>query len=180
MEETGHVYSLDMSIINPKIVMDKYITGTGASLAQNGVDIAISKLYLVSDVCPSRVNDSTRRFPNRTEVLPIEGEFIVYPGKWYEWTSEVHISVPKDVAGVMVARSSLLRVGIFVTSGLWDSGFSGTLGGFLQVNASIVALGCKERVGQLIMMEAPSYQLYSGIYQGTDSTLDTMKSSNSS
>lgn len=161
-----------MSIINPKVVLDKYLKGAPEHLiAQNGIDLPMAKLYRLDHTTTGQVNGKVRKFPKRLEMIPIDGEYILYPG-FYEFTTDIEVSIPTQAAGLIIPRSSLLRNGIFVTSGVWDSGFSGKLSGFLNNTTCLVALGVHERVGQFLMFSAEAHQLYNGFYQNTGSTLE--------
>lgn len=165
-----------MSIVNPRTFAEKYVTGFDMkNLAQVGLDLPISELYLVDNTSPSRVNDKVRKFATRIRVDPLDGEYILHAGRYYEWVSSVRVSMPENLAGVILARSSMLRAGIFVTAGVFDPGYTGNAGGFLSVQNGIVAIGEHERVAQFLPVEASSCQLYQGVYQGSASTLDMQK-----
>lgn len=160
-------------IINPREFAEKCTEGFDlVNLAQVGLDIPISELYLVDNTSPSRVNNKDRKFAKRTKVEPIEGEYILYPGRYYEWVSAVKVKMPENIAGIVVARSSMLRSGVFVTAGVFDPGYQGNIGGFLIPQCGIVAIGQNERVAQFLPVQASSCQMYNGIYQGSASTLD--------
>lgn len=162
-----------MSAINPKDFAEKYLTNFNLKdLAQVGADIRLSKLWLVSTSGISKVSGSDRQFAERNLIEPVDGEYHLHPGRFYEWVSDVRIKVPANAAGIIIARSSMLRAGVFVTSGVWDPSYEGTLGGFMSVQGGPVALAADERVGQLVMFEASACNQYSGAYMGSASTVD--------
>lgn len=165
-----------MGVLNPREFAEKYLTDFDLKdLAQVGADIRISKLWMVANSGfegISRVKGDSRKFAQRILIEPSDGEYILTPGRFYEWTSDTQIHVPENAAGIIVARSSMLRAGLFVTSGLWDPGYKGSLGGFISVQSGAVVLAQDERVGQLIMLDAASCQQYNGYFQGSASTLD--------
>lgn len=164
-----------MSILNPKKILDQCTKEAANSLiAQNGIDIPISKIYRLDSTTPGHINGGTRTFPKRVELELVGEEYILYPG-FYEFTTDIEIAVPSNMAGLIIPRSSFLRMGAWVGSGLWDSGFSGKLSGFINNTTCLVSIGKNERVGQFLMFEAEAFQLYSGMYQNSGSTLDVQK-----
>lgn len=162
-----------MSILNPKEFAETCTQGFDLkNLAQVGLDIPVHELHLLDNTSPSRVNDKKRKFAKRSIVEPIEGEYILYPGRYYEWVSKVRVKMPENIAGLVVARSSMLRAGVFVTAGVFDPGYEGSIGGFLWLHNGIVAIGENERVAQFLPIQASSCQLYNGVYQGSALTMD--------
>lgn len=163
-----------MSIVDPNEFGSKYITKgfNTKDLAQNGLDLRISQLYMLDDISPARICDDKRMFPRRNLVEPIDGEYILYPGKFYEVVSNIEVTVPADAAGLIIARSSMLRCGVLVTSGVYDSGYSGKVTLFMYPTTCLTALAKDERIGQLLIFTAQAYQLYSGMFQGKGSTVD--------
>lgn len=165
-----------MGILNPHTFASKYVENWQESdITCNGIDIRVSRLYLLDDTSTGRVNGSTRQFMHRTAVPLLGDEYILHPRKVYEFESNLKIRVPEDAAGFVIHRSSLLRNGILVTSGVYDAGFSGGLNGYILPQAGLVAIGQNERVGQLVMFSADSYKQYNGIYQGTNSVADVLR-----
>jgi dUTP pyrophosphatase len=77
------------------------------------------------------------------------------------------ISVPPDCAGLVLPRSSLMRMGATLHSALWDPGYSGRGQGLLTVHNPLT-LHRRARIGQfvLIMLESAAGKLYAGTYQG--------------
>lgn len=162
-----------MSIINPKEFAQKYLQNYNESdLAQVGLDVRISRLYKLDNTSPARVNEKKRTFSKRSLVEPIDKEYILFPGNVYEFESDITVAMPANAAGLIIHRSSLLRNGVTVTSGVWDPLFGGNLNGFLFPQAGIVAIGEHERVGQFVVWEASACSGYNGIYQGTKGTQD--------
>lgn len=77
------------------------------------------------------------------------------------------ISVPDGYCAIIITRSSLVRCGVDIFTGLWDTGFQGRLGGSLRLKNPI-RLQYGARLGQVMFYESKFNGLrYSGGYQGT-------------
>jgi len=78
---------------------------------------------------------------------------------------EIH--VPTDCAGLVLPRSSLMRMGATLHSALWDPGYRGRGQGLLTVYNTLT-LHRNARIGQfvLLMLESAAGELYAGKYQG--------------
>ncbi len=83
-------------------------------------------------------------------------------------TNEI-VSLPKDLIAVSFPRSSLLRMGVFTHTGVWDAGFKGRSEFVLVVeNPSGLKLKQNARVVQLIFTKInETAEGYNGIYQNT-------------
>jgi deoxycytidine triphosphate deaminase len=89
----------------------------------------------------------------------------------YEIIMEVIITIGPDEAGYIITRSTLNRNGLFITSGLYDSGYSGVMAGALHVSGGPASIKKGTRVGQFLLFRAESIKQYDGDY-GVDSDHD--------
>ena len=64
----------------------------------------------------------------------------------------------------MIARSTLNRNGIFITSGLYDSGFENYIGGVMHVRCGPARIERGTRIAQFIYVEAETASMYEGQY----------------
>ncbi|MFB4316989.1 hypothetical protein [Actinomadura sp. 21ATH] len=64
------------------------------------------------------------RVATESEILLEEGFYRLCPGYYIFYLNE-YLSLPKDIAGIALARSTLMRCGGWLSSGLWDPGFRG-------------------------------------------------------
>jgi len=74
------------------------------------------------------------------------------------------VSIGEDEAGWVITRSTLNRNGLFITSGLYDSGYEGVMAGALHVNGGPAKIKKGTRVGQFLMFKAESLSSYDGDY----------------
>lgn len=80
------------------------------------------------------------------------------------------ISVPDGYCAIIHTRSSLVRCGVEVLTGLWDTGYQGQLGGSVRLKNPI-SLQYGARLGQVLFYKAAfNGHRYAGLYQGTKST----------
>lgn len=77
------------------------------------------------------------------------------------------ISVPDGWCAIIITRSSLVRCGMDIFTGLWDTGFQGRLGGSVRLKNPI-RLQYAARLGQVMFHKAQfSGHRYTGAYKGT-------------
>jgi dUTP pyrophosphatase len=79
------------------------------------------------------------------------------------------VSIPRDVAALARARSTLLRCGATLETALWDPGYRGRSQSLLVVyNPRGLRLKKNARLMQLVFMrlEKEAEKVYSGKYQG--------------
>jgi deoxycytidine triphosphate deaminase len=82
----------------------------------------------------------------------------------YEVIMEGEVTIGPDEAGWVITRSSLNRNGVFLTSGLYDSGYSGVMAGALHVHCGTARIKKGTRIGQFLLFKAESLNQYSGSY----------------
>lgn len=80
------------------------------------------------------------------------------------------VSVPANAAAMLCVRSSLSRKGIFISSGLYDPGFSGASGCTIyNMGNEDVKFDAGDRIAQMIFFECDPASQYDGKYQGSTS-----------
>ena len=77
---------------------------------------------------------------------------------------ENEVSIEEGYAGFVITRSTLNRNGVFITSGLYDSGYHGVMAGCLQVRVGPMKIQRGTRVGQFLLFKAETLSLYDGSY----------------
>ena len=74
--------------------------------------------------------------------------------------------IPNNAAGIVLPRSSLLRMGANIYTALWDPGYKGKGVSLLKVfNPQGIVIERYARIAQLILIPAKSSGEYSGKYQ---------------
>jgi deoxycytidine triphosphate deaminase len=131
-----------------------------------GYDVTVSKAFEYPKESHKLSVEKTENsalaeiFPNQ------EGYFVFQTGAYLIELNEI-TTIPKDVIGILLPRSTLLRNGLDIRSALFDPGYSGQPKVMLVCHrpASIQRYA---RVGQLVLFRSGGEfsSQYSGRYQG--------------
>lgn len=142
-------------------------------LTPNGLDVTVGKVFEFRVPGALDFSNSERAVPEGKEILPKKenpqdkyGWWDLTKGAYKVRTNEV-FNMPKDLIAIAFPRSSLLRIGAFTQTGVWDSGFKGKAEFILVVeNSKGIRLKENARVTQVIFtkIKAPK-QGYNGIYK---------------
>jgi dUTP pyrophosphatase len=98
------------------------------------------------------------------EVIEIdEPHYVLLEGPYVVRYNEV-IEIPDGHLGFVWPRSRLIRSGNYLSSAVWDSGYTGRGEGGLHINC-MTFLQQNMRIGQIAMCEADTTQQYSGSHQ---------------
>ncbi len=110
--------------------------------------------------------DNSKRFvPDHKIITPKDGKWILEPGGYLTRYNEI-IEVPLSAIGIVLPRSSLMRIGGTICSALWDPGYKGRGIGLLIVYTRIT-IHQNARIAQIIFLKTleESKNGYSGEYQ---------------
>ena len=165
--------------INPKqAVAQGWISGLtdlDAQIQPNAIDFDLKSLYSHAVDSPAFFLDGDAKQHLRTiKQDPVEMEgptglkqyLALSPHRAYDFASSLHVKLPAGVCALLIVRSTLNRNGMFITSGLYDQGFEGTVAGILHNRSDRTAyITPGSRVGQIMFMRAEdSGVLYAGGY----------------
>jgi len=92
-----------------------------------------------------------------------EGYYNLAPGS-YEVSFDHDISIGADEAALVITRSTLVRNGILMASGLWDPKFVGRGGCCMHVNGGPMRIKVGTRIGQFVTWKVLNAQ---GEYDGS-------------
>ena len=147
----------DEDMISEYVDIDKQITC-------NGFDVTIKNLSMYMESGTIDFDNTERELP---KCLPLAHyyKYHLQQGAYLIDFNE-HIKIPNDLIAIGRTRSSLLRMGSYVPSSIWDSGFEGYSQGTIVVNNNYGMDMIKNaRVLQLIFLEKKEDNfLYNGIY----------------
>lgn len=145
---------------NSRSILSGYFT---EDVQPNATDLRLGKLLRISsDVF--EISDEGKKHRRTTAVEPDnEGWYYLEPGE-YEVVMENTIRVADGEAGWVITRSTLNRNGLFLTSGLYDSGYEGVMAGCLHVTCGPARIKKGTRIGQYLSFDAESIGLYNGSY----------------
>lgn len=129
----------------------------------NAVDLRLEKIYKILPTL-FEISDDHKRMREIEEVLPdSEGYFNLDVGN-YEAIMSNTISVGENEAGWVITRSTLNRSNIFITSGLYDSKYSGCMAGCMHVGSGPARIKKGTRVAQYLCFNAEMLHGYEGSY----------------
>lgn len=164
-----------MILSGRSVVEKRYVTfpndfyNTDEQVQPNGVDLRLERVVHVNGrpelPANGRINADNVQI---NEVPAKEGWFDLHllQGNYLVDFRE-SISVPDGYCAIIITRSSLVRCGVDLFTGLWDTGFQGRLGGSLRLKNPI-RLQYGARLGQVMFYKAEfNGHRYSGGYQGT-------------
>lgn len=129
----------------------------------NAVDLRVGKIFRLN-TSTFEITENEKKHRGSWEVEPSDdGFFHLEPGT-YEILMENIVKIPKGYAGWVITRSTLNRNGLFITSGLYDSGYHGVMAGALHVEGGPAKIEKGTRVAQFLMFEAETLSMYDGDY----------------
>jgi deoxycytidine triphosphate deaminase len=152
-----------------KHIMGKYSRSTLTSVKDgdiqpNAVDLRLDKVFKINEELFEISNEHKKHRGTEYELKPNnEGYFFLEPGN-YEVVMENIIQVGRNEAGWVITRSTLNRNGLFLTSGLYDSGYHGVMAGVLHVTIGPARIKKGTRIGQYLSFDAESLSTYDGDY----------------
>jgi deoxycytidine triphosphate deaminase len=158
-----HIMSLDST--------SKLTNVQEGDVQPNAVDLRIGKVFRIQNNV-FELSESSKVHRGSVELFPNEdGWWFLEQDNSYEVVMENDISVGIDEAGWVITRSTLIRNGCFLTSGLYDSGYAGVMAGCLHVRQGPLLIQRGTRIGQYLSFKAEALHAYEGSY-GFTSTHD--------
>ena len=130
----------------------------------NACDLRLDRVYKIKEDVFEISNDTKKHRGTEYEIQPDRhGVFFLEPGH-YEVVMENIIQVGESEAGWVITRSTLNRNGLFLTSGLYDSGYHGVMAGVLHVTIGAARIKKGTRIGQYLSFDAEMLKAYDGDY----------------
>ena len=154
-------------LLNPKRMYDQGVIfnvgNIDVQLQQNGVDLRVLNIYeLTSDGVIYRAKSVVSE---RQYVTPENGFYNIIPG-YYGITFHEGVKLPSHVSAEIKVRSSLLRSGVIVKSGFFDSGFETEHAGCFLLALKSIKIEEDARVAQIVFFHSDSAKKYEGQWQG--------------
>jgi dUTP pyrophosphatase len=132
-----------------------------------GLDLSLHSIYKLTTA--GKIDFSNKeRVKSDLEQIPFDekGWVFLEPGVYLIKYNEV-CHLPTTVAGIARTRSSILRCGASIHTGVWDPGYEGRSESPIIVsNEKGIHLKKNARVAQLILFPIDETESYSGVYQG--------------
>jgi deoxycytidine triphosphate deaminase len=129
----------------------------------NAIDLRLDKVFAMNNA-EFVIDNESKKHRGTYEWLPdADGWYHLNEGT-YEVVMENIIHVGPDEAGWVITRSTLNRNGVFITSGLYDSGYHGVMAGAMHVRGGPVKIKKGTRVAQFLLFKAEALSEYNGSY----------------
>jgi len=151
----------------------KHIMGIGSAsklsnveekdIQPNAVDLRIGSVFKISDA--EFVIDEQKKVHRGSSKMETDDHeyYNLQPGH-YEVIMANEIVVGDNEAGWVITRSTLNRNGVFLTSGLYDSGYDGVMAAVLHVTCGDARIKKGTRIGQYLSFDAEMLSKYDGDY----------------
>ena len=129
----------------------------------NAVDLRLDKVYMIKNL-PFILDEEQKIHRGSIELIPNDEGYFELDTGTYEVLMSNTINVGEGEAGFVITRSTLNRNGVYLTSGLYDSGYNGVMAGALHVTSGTFKVRKNTRIGQFLLFKAESLHLYDGDY----------------
>ena len=161
-------------LANPKTVVDRgfvrNLIDHTKQIQPNAIDWTADRIALLDDTSNRIViTETAKSFRNHIE-LPVsdDGLITLQPNSEFDIYSDVYVEVPEGYAALLILRSTFVRNGLILASGLYDSGFKGNIGAVLHTGNKTIAIGKGTRLGQIMFIASDSAGVYAGGYNTKD------------
>ncbi len=136
-------------------------------LQPNGFDLTVGEIYRLATP-GSMGRDASDRAVSELEIMefPTDGWLDLLPGPYLVTFSE-EVSLPLSLMAICFPRSSLIRSGVSIGTGVGDAGYRGRFQALLVVHHPAgYRLQRGARVAQLVFcpLDTPTEQGYAGAY----------------
>lgn len=129
----------------------------------NAVDLRLGKVFKMSQ-STFIIDEKQKVHRGSYEMKPDPLGYYNLPEGHYEVVMENMIVVGDKEAGWVITRSTLNRNGVFLTSGLYDSGYDGVMAGVMHVTCGPMRIQKGTRIGQYLCFNAEALHKYEGSY----------------
>lgn len=164
-------------IFSPKTaIQQKWITHADENFdwekytQPNAIDFTLDRAFTVDADKEFIISETSKSMRGGVELfantfLPDHQQafFTIFPREVIDGVSNFYVNIPEGVAALFIIRSTLNRNGLFITSGLYDSGFKGHIGYAIHNDHSAAAhIAPGTRVGQIMFVESQNAGVYTG------------------
>ncbi|HOW42035.1 MAG TPA: deoxyuridine 5'-triphosphate nucleotidohydrolase [Candidatus Omnitrophota bacterium] len=161
-----------LELIRQRQLVSDYID-LDTQVTPNGFDLTVAQVHAFEGGGALDFSNKERRLPATRQLAAEKRDAGDACGWWtlpagaYKIVTNETVRLPKDLIGIAFARSSLLRMGAFTQTGVWDAGFQGKSEFILLIsNPQGMRLKQNARVVQLLFTHiTETEQGYNGIYQ---------------
>jgi len=139
-----------------------------AHVQANGVDLSLDAVWRFLGAGALGVDNADRTLPAHADVAFDADGWLELPPATYGIRYAEWVEVPVDCGGLCFPRSSLLRMGAYVPTAVWDAGYAGRGSGLLVITSPHgLRIERGARIAQLVLfrLTEPARAAYAGQYQ---------------
>lgn len=137
-------------------------------IQSNAIDLRLGRVFKVNDK-QFEISNEHKKHRGSFEILPDKEGYFELSSGVYEIVFENIINVGENEAGFVITRSTFIRNGCFLISGLYDSGYAGAMTAGLHITTAPAKIKKGTRIGQYLSFDAEMLYKYNGSY-GFDSS----------
>jgi deoxycytidine triphosphate deaminase len=167
--------------LNPQTAIDEgwvtKITNPELQVQPNAIDFTLDTVHTVHTQDTFIITEQYKQMRGVVETHPVPSRKNPSEEFWHlsansihDGISKMYVNLPEGVAALLIIRSTFNRNGIFLTSGLYDSGFSGHISFMIHNRSGLAKIGKGTRIGQIIFVESNNVGLYSGGWNHAEGT----------
>lgn len=144
-------------------------------ISPNALDFTLDDVFYIDKSYQAVISETKIKQMRPLQHVGVEQDntWILNGGMVYDGTSLTYVEVPKDVVAILYTRSTFARNGVFIMSGLYDSGYKGQIGFTIYTIGGSVRIEKGTRIGQIAFVKAEMFEFYRGGWnhpQGTHYT----------
>lgn len=135
----------------------------GEDIQPNAIDLRAQKIFKINQELFT-IDEDQKIHRGSVEVdVAEDGYWFLEPGT-YEVVMSNIVEVAEGEDGFVITRSTLNRNGVFITSGLYDAGYHGTMAAAIHVTTGPMKIKPGTRIGQYLCFKAETLHKYDGDY----------------
>ena len=163
--------------IDPRVAIENgWVTGIkdeDVQVQPNAIDFTLDRLFSINGDSTFAIDEEEKIMRGGDEINCVHDrrtskKIWHIDGGIYDGLSDVFVDLPEGVACLpVIVRSTFNRNGIFLTSGLYDSGYRGHIGFAVHNWLGKARIGVGTRIGQIAFVESAKAGMYAGgLYAG--------------
>lgn len=130
----------------------------------NAIDVRLDRVWMINGRFTLSEDEKLTAEDKQEYILSNSNDWFLLSRGVYEFQFKGIIKVQSGEVGWIIPRSTLVRNGVFMQSGLYDSGYHGSIGAGVFVGGSSFKVKRGTRIGQLLLATAEAIGEYNGSY----------------